>query len=91
MYALPTDAHMTGIRVKREQYNALLRKMVGRRVLITVKGKHKGKHGIITRHAGDTFRPVNWYVQLPDGSETRKNKHSFKLLPRDVDASSEEA
>ena len=76
---------------EQEQYKALLRRMIGRRVLITVKGKHKGKHGIITRHAGDTFQPVNWYVKLPDGSETRKHKHSFKLLPRDADASFEEA
>jgi len=67
---------------EREQYKALLRRMIGRRVLITVKGEHKGKTGIITRHAGDTFHPVNWYVQLPDGSETRKHKGSFKLLPR---------
>jgi hypothetical protein len=65
-----------------EQYKALLRKMVGRTVLITVKGKHQGKQGTITRHAGDTFRPVNWYVLLPDGSEVRKHKNSFKLLPR---------
>jgi len=75
---------------EQEQYKALLRKMVGRRVLITVKGPHQGKEGVITRHAGDTFHPVNWCVKLPDGSETRKNKHSFKLLPRQ-DASSEEA
>jgi len=68
---------------EREQYKALLRRMIGRRVLITVKGEHKGKTGIITRHAGDTFHPVNWYVKLPDGSETRKHKGSFKLLPRD--------
>ena len=75
---------------EQEQYKALLRKMVGRRVLITVKGPHQGKEGVITRHAGDTFQPVNWYVKLSDGSETRKHKHSFKLLPRQ-DASSEEA
>jgi len=76
---------------EREQYKALLRKMVGRRVLITVKGPHQGKEGVITRHAGNTFQPVNWYVKLSDGSETRKHKHSFKLLPRDSDTSSEEA
>jgi len=75
----PTEACLT----EREQYKALLRRMIGRRVLITVKGEHKGKTGIITRHAGDTFHPVNWYVKLPDGSETRKHKGSFKLLPRD--------
>jgi len=75
---------------EREQYKALLRKMVGRRVLITVKGPHQGKEGVITRHAGDTFHPINWYVKLPNGSETRKHKGSFKLLPRQ-DASSEEA
>jgi len=74
-----------------EEYQALLRRMIGRRVLITVKGPHQGKEGVITRHAGDTFHPVNWYVKLPDGSETRKHKGSFKLLSRDSDASSEEA
>ena len=68
---------------EQEQYKALIRKMVGQRVLITVKGPHKGKEGIITRHAGDTFHPVNWYVKLSDGSETRKHKNSVKLLPRD--------
>jgi len=82
----PTKACLS----EREQYKALLRKMVGRRVLITVKGPHKGKEGVITRHAGDTFHPINWYVKLPDGSETRKHKGSFKLLPRQ-DASSESA
>jgi len=75
---------------KQEQYKALLRRMIGRRVLITVKGPHQGKEGVITRHAGDTFHPINWYVKLPDESETRKHKGSFKLLPRQ-DASSEEA
>jgi len=75
----PTKACLS----EQEQYKALLRKMVGRRVLITVKGPHRGKEGVITRHAGDTFQPVNWYVKLPDGSETRKHKHSFKLLPID--------
>ena len=73
-----------------EEYKLLLKKIIGRRVLITVKGPHHGKEGVITRHAGDTFHPINWYVKLPDGSETRKHKHSFKLLPRQ-DASSEEA
>jgi len=71
------------------KYKALLRKMIGRRVLITVKGPHRGKEGVITRHAGDTFHPVNWYVKLPDGSETRKHKGSFKLLP--LESTSEEA
>jgi len=80
----PTEACLS----EREQYKALLCKMVGRRVLITVKGPHQGKEGVITRHAGDTFQPVNWYVKLPDGSETRKHKHSFKLLPRQDDSSS---
>ena len=70
---------------EQEQYRALLRKMVGRRVLITVKGPHKGKEGVITMHAGDTFHPVTWYVKLPDGSETRKHKHSFELLPQKQD------
>jgi len=84
----PTEACLS----EREQYKALLRKMVGRRVLITVKCPHQGKEGVITRHAGDTFHPVNWHVKLPDGSETRKHKGSFKLLPRqDVSSSPESA
>jgi len=33
---------------EQEQYKALLRKMVGRRVIITVKGPHRGKEGVIT-------------------------------------------
>jgi len=74
-----------------EEYKLLLKKMIGRRALITVKGPHHGKEGVITRHTGDTFHPINWYVKLPDGSETRKHKGSLKLLPRDTDASSEEA
>jgi len=83
----PTEACLS----EREQHKALLRKMVGRRVLITVKCPHQGKEGVITRHAGDTFHPVNWYVKLPDGSETRKHKGSFKLLPRQDDSSSSES
>jgi len=82
----PTEACLT----EREQDKALLRRMIGRRVIVAVKGPHQGKEGVITRHAGDTFHPINWYVKLPDGSETRKHKGSFKLLPRQ-DASSEEA
>jgi len=82
----PTEACLT----EREQYKALLRRMIGRRVLVAVKGPHQGKEGVITRHAGDMFHPIKWYVKLPDGSETRKHKGSFKLLPRQ-DASSEEA
>ena len=76
-----------------EEYRSLLQKMIGRRVLIAVKGPHQGKEGVITRHAGDTFHPVNWHVKLPDGSEVRKHKGSFKLLPRQdaSDSSSESA
>jgi hypothetical protein len=65
-----------------EQYQALLRKMVGRRVLITVKCKHTGQQGTITRHAGNTFHPINWYILLNDGTEIMKHKTSFGLLPR---------
>jgi len=74
-----------------EEYQALLRRIIGRRVRITVKGPYQGKEGVITRHAGDTFHPVNWYVKLPDGSETRKHKGSFKLLPRQDESSSSES
>ena len=74
-----------------DHYKVLLRQMIGRKVLITVKGKHKGKIGTITRHAGsNTFKPINWYILLPDGSEVMKHRHSFKLLPRAAETASEE-
>jgi hypothetical protein len=73
------------------EYKALLRKMIGRKVLITVKGKHQGKHGTIVRHAGTTLKPTNWYVLLPDGTETMKHKHSFTLLPREEELHSDDA
>jgi hypothetical protein len=69
-----------------EQYQALLRKMVGRRVLITVKGEYTGQQGTITRHAGKSLKPSNWYILLNDGTEIMKHKTSFGLLPRPAPA-----
>ena len=60
--------------------------MVGRRVLITVKGKYTGQQGTITRHAGNTLKPVNWYILLNDGTEVMKHKTSFGLLQRTAPA-----
>jgi hypothetical protein len=69
-----------------EHYQALLCKMVGRRVLITIKGKYTGQQGTITRHAGNTLHPINWYILLNDGTEIMKHKTSFGLLPRTAPA-----
>jgi len=89
--SLPQDKLKIERDAEEEEHRLLLKKMIGRRVLITVRGPHQGKEGVIARHAGDTFHPVNWHVELPDGSETGKHKGSFKLLPRQDDSSSESA
>jgi len=84
----PVPAPAPGLNPQAE-YKALLRKMIGRKVLITVKGKHQGKHGTIVRHAGSSLKPINWYIVLPDGSETMKHKHSFTLLPLESNSDEE--
>jgi len=82
---VPTNESLS----EQEQYRALLRKMIGRRVLITVKGKHKGKQGVITRHAGDTFRPVNWYVHIGCITDDRQTHSATRTCltntPRDAE------
>ena len=77
---IETDKKIKAIKAEDEQYRALLKRMIGRRVLITVKGPYKNKEGIITRHAGSTKQPINWYVCLDDGTETRKHRYSFEFL-----------
>ena len=78
---IETDEKIKAIKAEDEQYRALLKRMIGRRVRITVKSPYQGQEGVITQHAGNTKHPSNWYVLLSDGTETRKHKYSFELLP----------
>jgi len=75
-----------------EEYQALLRKMVGRRIRITLEGDPLfGQEAVITGPRGDSKSPMYWWFRLDSTGEKKyKARTSFKLLPRQ-DASSEEA
>jgi len=76
-----------------EEYQALLWKMVGRRIRITLESDPLyGQEAVITGPRGDSKSPMHWWFQLDSTGEKKyKARTSFKLLPRDTDASSEEA
>lgn len=66
------------------EYQALLTRMVGRRVLITLDGDFLyGKEAIILRPRGKSKHPMYWWLQpLGDShGEVYKAHTSFKLLP----------
>ena len=76
-----------------EEYQALLSKMVGRRIRITLDGDALyGQEAVITGPRGDSKSPMYWWFRLDSTGEKKyKARTSFKLLPRDMDASSESA
>jgi len=79
-----------------EEHELLLRKMVGRRIRITIKGDPLyGQEAVITGPRGDSKNPMYWWFLLSSGEKNYKAPTSFKLLPRqdasDADASSESA
>ena len=73
-----------------EEYQALLSKMVGRRIRITLEGDALyGQEAVITGPRGDSKKPMYWWFRLDSTGEKKyKARTSFKLLPRDMDASS---
>jgi len=75
-----------------EEYQALLRKMVGRSIRITLEGDPLfGQEAVITGPRGDSKSPMYWWFRLDSTGEKKyKARTSFKLLPQQ-DASSEEA
>ena len=80
-----------------EECQALLTKMVGRRIRITLEGDALyGQEAVITGPRGDSKSPMYWWFRLDSTGEKKyKARTSFKLLPRqdasDAYASSEEA
>jgi len=69
------------------QYQSLLRKMIGRRILITKKNDPLfGMEAIITGPRGQSKKPMYWWFQTTTtGVKQYKARTSFKLLPDDQD------
>ena len=57
---IETDEKIKAIKAEDEQYRALLKRMIGRRVLITSKGPIRRQEGSLTRPKGKTKHPINW-------------------------------
>jgi len=65
------------------KYQALLKRMIGRRIRITKKGDPLcGIEAVITRPHGKSKKPMYWWFRTTTGIETYKAKTSFELLPR---------
>jgi len=63
-------------------YQALLCKMVGRKIRITLKDDPLyGMEAVITGPRGKSKHPMYWWFQTTTGIEAYKAKTSFKLLP----------
>ena len=71
------------------RYQALLKKMVGRRIRITLEGDALyGQEAIITGPRGDSKKPMYWWFRVVTTGEKRfKARTSFELLPRQQDDS----
>jgi len=64
------------------QYQALLRSMIGRRILITKKHDPLfGMEAVITGPRGPSKKPMYWWFQTTTGLRQYKARTSFKLLP----------
>jgi len=77
-----------------EEYQALLKRMIGRRIRITLQGDPLyGMEAVITGPRGKSKRPMYWWFRTTTGIAAYKAKTSFELLPVDSKphASSEEA
>jgi len=73
-----------------EEYQALLRKMVGRRIRITLKNDPLyGMEAIILKPRGQSKKPMYWWFRTTTGIETYKARTSFKLLSVDEDGDQE--
>jgi len=67
---------------EQEQYQALLRKMVGRKIRITLKDDPlDGMEAVITGPRGKSKKPMYWWFITTTGIKAYKAKTSFKLLP----------
>jgi len=74
-----------------EEYQLLLKKMVGRRIWITLEGDPLcGQEAVITGPRGDSKHPMCWWFLLTSTGEKKyKARTSFKLLPLESSSESE--
>jgi len=64
------------------KYQALLKKMIGRRIRITKKGDPLcGIEAVITRPHRKSKKPMYWWFRTTTGIKTYKAKTSLELLP----------
>jgi len=67
-----------------EDYQLLLKKMVGRRIRIALEGDPlHGQEAVITGPHGDSKNPMYWWFLLSSGEKKCKARTSFKLLSID--------
>jgi len=72
------------------KYQALPRKMVGRRIRITLKNDPLfGMEAIIVKPRSKSKKPMCWWLRTTTCIGTYKVRTSFKLLPLDPTPSSE--
>ena len=66
-----------------KEYQALLQKMIGRRIRITLEDDFLyGEEAVILRPRGKSKKPLYWWFMLTKtGKECCKARASFKLLP----------
>lgn len=66
-----------------KEYQALLQKMIGRRIRITLEDDSLyGEEAVILRPHGKSKKPLYWWFMLTKtGKEYNKARASFKLLP----------
>ena len=71
------------------RYQALLKRMIGRRIRITLEGDALyGKEAVITGPRGESKKPMYWWFTVCSTGEHRfKARTSFELLPRQQDDS----
>ena len=66
------------------KYQALLKRMIGRKIRITLKDDPLyGMEAVITGPRGKSKKPMYWWFRTTTGIEAYKAKTSFKLLPID--------
>ena len=74
------------------KYQALLCKMVGRKIRITLKDDPLyGTEAVITGPRGKSKKPMYWWFRTTTGIAAYKAKTSFELLPLDSKPPSESA
>jgi len=72
-----------------DKYQALLKRMIGQRILITKKGDELyGLEAVITKPHDKSKKPMYWWFRTTTGIKAYKAKTSFQLLPLDSKAPS---